>query len=264
MIMKQYIRVYWKLFFLNVTSLTAYRSGLISNLISSTVWALFPFISIFLLTANTPVLFGWRREEVIFLSTMYAVYYGVFQMVFAKNFLRLAVLINTGEIESFFLKPIDGQFLVSVSRVGVTAFVRVIIGIGFGYFFGKQLGISVSFIDGILLLIALFCSLMLLYAVWMNILLFLIWNPKLSNLVEVLFTISGMARYPSNMYRMVNETLMYVLLPLSLTTVVPVKILFHNISWQDYFLLGGVSIVLCGIARLFWLFAMRFYTSSSS
>lgn len=262
--MKHYLHVYRKLVSMNISSLLAYRSAFISNLISSTAWALFIFISIFLLTNKTPVLFGWRREEIILLSAIYSIYYGIFQCIFAKNFGEMAILIDNGEIESFFLKPIDAQFFTSLSKLGITAFIRVPIGIGFMYFFGKQLGISMSFFDGALFIIALCFSLAFLYALWMNVLLCLIWNPRLSNLVEVLFTVSGMSRYPGDMYRMTSEVLMYVLIPLTFTTVVPARILFHTAVWQEYVILIGATMVLYIVARKFWLFAIKHYTSASN
>lgn len=262
--MKQYIRVYGKLVSMNVSSLLAFRSAFIANLISSTAWASFTFFSIFLLTANVPVLFGWVRDQVIFLSAIYAVYYGLFQVLFAKNFGQLAVLIDNGELDGFFLKPIDAQFLTSLSRIGVTASIRIPMGIGFMYFFGRQLGVTLSLQHGIFFVVSLCCSLLLLYSVWMNILLCLIWNPRLSNLVEVLFTVSGMSRYPSEMYKATSEVLMYALLPLTLTTVVPVKLLFGTVSWQEYVLLVGLTLVFFITTRIFWLFATRFYTSASN
>jgi len=262
--MKKYLRIYKRLLQLNFAALVGYRANFVNNIISSVSWSLFSFISIFLLTSRTPVLFGWKREEIILLNGVYAVVIGLFHSIFSKNFEQLTHLIERAELDSILIKPADSQFQVSFQLFSYTALVRVVLGLLFVVYFSFSLHLpfSVSYVLGFFGL--LIVSLMLLYSIWLFILTFLIWNPQLSNLVVVLFSFSGMAKYPYDMYRRTGEVLAGVLLPLTLITVVPVHMLYQKIIWNEIGVFFFCTFLFFSIARWFWFFALKFYASGSS
>ena len=93
---------------------------------------------------------------------------------------------------------------------------------------------------------------------------FLIWFPRLTNIIDFLFTIDGMARYPSEMIKKLNPIILFFILPFTLSVATPVKVLVRGSFDGDIIYLIIISVGMSVVSRLFWLYALRHYTSASS
>ena len=93
---------------------------------------------------------------------------------------------------------------------------------------------------------------------------FLIWFPRLTNIIDFLFTINGMARYPSEMMKKLSPGILLFVLPFTLSVATPVKVLVRGSFDADILYLIIISIGMFVISRLFWLYALQHYTSASS
>jgi ABC-2 type transport system permease protein len=262
--MKKYLKVYLALIHLNFSALVVYRANVINNILGSTVWGVFSLVSIILLTSHTTSIFGWTREEILLLSGVYALFIGIFHTLFSRNFERLTYLIRLGMLDAILTKPLDSQFLVSTSIINFTSIIRIFLGVAFMWYV-----ISVAHMTITLPLIGLFCigigiGLLLLYSIWFIVATCIIWYPDLSNLIEFLYSFSNIGRYPREMYSHVNQFIFLFILPLTFMVIVPTKMLLTKLTVFDAFgLLIFAGLFFVG-SRLFWKFALRFYTSASS
>lgn len=261
--MKRYLKIYLYFLKLNFSVLIAYRGNFISNLISSLAWGIFSIISIVLLTSKSPQILGWNREEIIFLTATYALLIGLFHMIFSRNFERFSQLVHFGELDALLLKPMDSQFLVSFGIVNYMQFARVLIGFCFALFLTVHLNWQVGLLSLITYLILLFLGLMLLYSVWMIVLTSMIWHTHLSNLVEVMYTVSGIGRMPKEVFYEVNNFLFFILLPVTLTVNTPARAILQKPLFADMATMTLLTIGLFLFCRKYWHYALRFYTSAS-
>src|SRR3990170_3576317 len=212
--MARYIRIYQTLLHLNISALTAYRANFTTNVTSSITWALFSIFSIVLLTARTSEVFGWRREEILFLTAAYSILIGIFHMVFSKNFERFSRLVYYGQLDGILLKPVDSQFLVSFWLVNYASLFRIIFGVGFAAYLIHQYHIPVSPVSVVGFIVLVGVGLLLLYSVWFLVASLTIWYPRLSNIVQFMYSVSGMMRYPQEMYRQFAWYIFLFLLPI--------------------------------------------------
>ncbi len=262
--MKRYFRVYRAYAKMSLEALFAYRANFINSSISSVAWGVFSFVSIFLLTSKTSTIYGWKREEIIILTCGYQIMIGVFHTLFSKNFGYMAEVIEYAQLDGFLLKPIDSQFVMSMRWVNYTSIFRIFIGLIFLLYILQNFSIGLDpFITGIFFLLLL-VGLLLLYSVWFTVATVLIWFPRLSNIIELMFNVSGMTRYPGELYKHASEYLFLFLLPITLVVATPVKFLFRRTSIFDISELFLVAIIFFISSRKFWKFALRFYTSASS
>ena len=210
------------------------------------------------------MIFSWKREELLLLNGVYGIIIGVYHTMFSKNFERFSSIIHLGQLDSVLIKPIDSQFLLTFWLFGYASLSRIVIAFTYTAYIIRQLQISVSFIQIIYFFILMIFSLLLLYSIWFLVLTFTIWFTRLNNLVDLMFTITGSARYPQEMFRELTIYVFFFLFPLTLIMNIPTKLLIHRLQSTEILTFMVVALTLFIVSKKFWKFALRYYTSASS
>jgi len=109
----------------------------------------------------------------------------------------------------------------------------------------------------------LFLSVIILYSLWLMIMTLTVWYTKLSNLVDFLYEAHNVAKYPQEIYHGLNFVTYLVIFPLTLVVVIPTKALLQKVLLGDLLWPVITAVVLFYVARNFWKFALRSYTSAS-
>lgn len=248
----------------NLIRLFIYRTNFIGSLISSLGWGISSIISMLLLTSKINSAYGWSREELLILTGLYGIFIGLFHVIFSRNFSNLSRIINKAELDSYLLKPLDVQFSLSLWTVYYIGIFRVLLAAGFTAYIIYSSHIQIELINIISFFLVLPLSLLLLYSVWFIISTLLIWFPLLSNLTELLFHINDITRFPPEMYKRLSNVIVFMIIPLTFVVVTPLKVLLNKIIFGDIAGLFIFSLSLFFISRIFWKFALRYYTSASS
>lgn len=262
--MKRYIRVYTQLWKMSFRALLVYRANFLNSLMASLSWGIFSVLSILLLTSQTNSIYGWSKSDIILLTCGYQILIGFFHTLFSRNFERMAEVINWAQLDAFLIKPLDSQFALSVWQVNYTSIIRIILGIAFAIFFIRSSMIYTTAMGILLFAFLLGVGLILLYSLWFIVATLIIWFPRMSNVIELMYTVSGISRYPGEMYRNALGLGFFFLLPVTLIVTTPVRFLVAKVTPQDSILLMVFAFVFLFISRKFWKFALRFYSSASS
>lgn len=251
------------LMILNWKKLLTYRADLINSSTAHTIWASFTIFQMLLLTSKASSVFGWSRNELLILAGMYNIIYSFFYMFFARGFNQFSNTIHFGRLDGILTKPIDSQFIMTCLYVTYTHLIRFFLGLGFLIYVLNQMHLTITptLILGVIIL-CLF-SLMTIYSFWMIVMTLVIWFPKLSNLPDLLYQTNQVSKFPQEIYKGASTYLLFVLFPLTLIIVTPAKQLLHKVQLPDALLLMGFAITLFIVARFFWRYALRFYTSAS-
>lgn len=260
--MKRYLYIYKMLLQMNFATLLAYRANFINSVISSIGWGAFSVVSILLLTSKTTSVYGWSRNELLILTSVYNIFVGIFHMLFSRNFERFSTLIDYGQLDSLLLKPLDSQFSLSLWIFNYTSIFRIIFGAALVAYFIQSLHIAVSVFSIIEFFIFGIFGIILLYSVWFMATTLLVWFPRLSNIIDLLYSINGITRYPKEMFLGIGNIVTF-LLPVILVVTTPTKILFAKVEITDVVLLLFFSFCLFLVSRKFWFYALKSYTSAS-
>lgn len=262
--MKRYLKLYWHLMKINGAVLLEYRGALFTTFFAVILWAFFHIIMIILLTHKRNSFFGWTRDEMLLLSGSFSIFWGIFHVLFAHNFRRLSHLIDYGGLDYVLTKPLDSQFQISFWIVNyVTAF-RILLGLGVVWFVLAKNNIHPSLMEYAVYTLLGLWGTALVYSIWITISTILIWQPRLSNVIDLLYFISGMTRYPSEMASSIGNVSGLFLLPIFLALSTPSEFLIGRPSMTHVVVLLASTIFLFIIARYTWRNALRFYTSSGS
>lgn len=260
---KRYLRVYKVLLRLNLAQLLAYRANLINSCISHTIWGMFGLMAMFLLTSKNASIFGWTRNELLVIAATYNIVFGVFYGLFQRSFVEFSNTIHFGRLDSLLTKPIDSQFLLTSMYISYTHIIRLCIGFVFLGILLTQMQISITFWTILSFLLVLGISVLFIYSLWFLVLTITIWFTKLTNLVELLFQINGVTRFPPDVFKEAGLVIFLLCFPLSLIVIVPAKTLLQKLQLSDVGWLYLLAVITFYFSRLFWKYALRSYTSAS-
>jgi ABC-2 type transport system permease protein len=260
---KRYLKIYKTLIKLNIASTIAYRADFYSSLISSFGWSIYVISSMLLLTARTTNVFGWSREELLVAAGMYNVVFSVFYVLFSRNFNEFADTIHYGRLDGILMRPVDAQFLMTCQHMIFGNIVRFSLGTIFLFFMLFQLHIPITIVSILGFFALLAVSITIIYSLWMLVITITIWFTNLVNLVDLMYDINGVSRFPQEMFKSVSVFLLIAVFPLTLVVITPVKFLLHKMFVGDIVAPVVAAIGMFILSRFFWKFALRFYTSAS-
>ena len=205
---------------------------------------------------------GWKWEEAVAVLGMFMILDGLLNVLLAANLSSIVTHVRTGTLDFVLLKPLDSQFWLSTRRIRLDGIPDILLGLGLVVWSGIQAG--APWWGWLCLPVALALSTTILYSLWFILAATSVWFVKIYNLTEVLRGLCEAGRFPSSAYPGVWRTFFTFVVPVVFLTTVPAEVLLGraNPSWLAAFVLLAVGLFM--VSRLFWRFALRFYTSASS
>ncbi len=241
-----------------------FRADTLKGLLATILWGIFSFVAIYVLSANSKFVYGWSRQELFLLTGVNnIIVHGLFRTIADWNFEKMPYVIQHGELDSYLVKPIDSQFLISFLYIRLYGVVRIAISFILTIFILHQANISITYLTSLSFFVLLIFALIILYSMWYIIMTFLIWFPDLYNLPYVAYSADNLARYPQEVLWAIGIPVFYIFFPFTLVGSIPAKALLHKLSLQEALILIIVSCALLYTSRKFWKFALRYYTSAS-
>ncbi|MEK7605165.1 MAG: ABC-2 family transporter protein [Patescibacteria group bacterium] len=260
----QLLRVYKQLLSMNFSVLTAHRAAFANHLISGIIWGIFYFVVMLLLTNNVKSIFDWSKEEILLLAAILAIMIGIFNALFQANFDSFPNLVNKGKLDSYLLKPIDSQLILTMWNIKFFSLTRSLIGVIFIWYLTVYYHITFSWLGFAYAIPFMILGLGLYYSIWSIITTLTVWFDRATNIIELLHSLQGIMRMPPVVFREVNVVLYMAVLPLTIIAATPVGLVLKKSSASNLIILTVTSIIFMVACRKFWLFALRSYTSASS
>ncbi len=262
--MKRYFKILLILSQMAIKLFAQFRANTVGILFSTSIWSFLVLSTIFLTTRQVKTVFGYTPGELLALGATQIVFLGVFHTFVSKNIEKIPEYVNHGFLDSILLKPVDSQFLVSLTHHNFPALFRMVIGIYSLWYLQSVGSIQINGIYGVLgFSVALIFSLVLIYALWYILATLLVWFPQMDNIVEFLYHLNTASRYPIGFYQEFGLFLVILFGPFSIALTVPMRILTGKADMFEVGLLVVTTVTFLILSRLFWLYALRSYTSAS-
>ncbi len=261
---RRYVRIFREFFRACFVEELEYRSEFLGNLVSS-----FFGIGIAILTVNiffyqTDQLGGWAYADVLVLLGVFNTLRGLIDFALRPNMPRLLEHVRRGTLDYILTKPVDSMFYVSFRHLVFWRLIDVLLGLGvIGYGLMVKRYIP-SLFDVLIFLITIAASFVLIYSLWMMLMTTSFWVIRIDDLSFIFDSFFETARFPIGMYRgWVRVALTYVL-PAAVITNMPALSLLGKWNMATALIAVLLALVFLWLARRFWRFALRFYTSASS
>lgn len=205
---------------------------------------------------------GWRWEEALVVLGIFTLLQGFSSTFLAPNLNKIVDYVQQGTLDFVLLKPISSQFWLSTNTISPWGLPDIIFaGILIGYAGGK-LGLEVG--DYLLSAIPIAFGFASLYSLWFILGATSIWFVKIYNVTEVLRGLLEAGRYPMAAYPISYRFFFTFVVPVAFFTTVPAEAMLGRVQLGWLIGAGVLALGLLIVARFFWGFALRFYTSASS
>jgi ABC-2 type transport system permease protein len=254
-----------------------FRANYLIDLVTSVGWVAMNlgfYALIFTYTSSIGPDSGWGKYQFFLFIATGLIVNSLVEMLFMANADQFSELVRTGTLDFAMLKPIDTQFLVSLTRVDWSSLGNLALGVLLLFYSLFQLHYMPGILEILLYPFYLVCGVVICYSLMFSFAATTVWLGRNVTLLDFWFYMTIFSRYPMEIYRgrlgtPLRWTFTFIL-PVLVVVNVPARLLVRPISpqsWEDWFLMpfAVLAMVVCfAISR--WVFqrALRSYRSASS
>jgi ABC-2 type transport system permease protein len=275
--MKSYLRVFLTLARNSLVRDMTFRANFIIDLLTWMAWMLMNlvfYILIFRFTPEIGVGTGWTQYPFfIFIATSLLVN-SIVEMFFMMNMDELSELIRTGALDFALLKPIDTQFLVSLTKTDWSAIGNFFLGLCLLGYSLLKMGYVPQPWEMALYPVYIVCGVAIYYSLMVAMAATSVWLGRNLTLLDFWFSVTMFSRYPMEIYQgrwgtPLRRAFTFIV-PILLVVNVPARLLIRSLSpqsFQDWLLpifTILITFVSLGVARLIFKLALWSYRSASS
>ncbi len=208
----------------------------------------------------------WSKWEVILLLGTHQIVAQLFQAFFFVNISEIPELVRTGKLDSLLVLPIDSQFAVSSKQFSLDSILNALLGGIVVVVALSKLHVTPSIAAVILYLIALGFGVAIHYSIMLTLAAVSFWIIRAQGLVYGYFNFLHIARYPDVIFPTKFRFIFSWIIPVVIVSNIPARLLIKSFGQPTWLMLhliiaGSTAFVL---ARIFWRFALRHYSSASS
>lgn len=261
--MRRYGKIYKRFLISSLVRELEFKVNFYARILENGMWSLFSILLVLIIYRNTDSVAGWDSTEAFALIATHFMIGALSYMVF-PSLSEIPQHVRLGTLDFIITRPIDSQFWVSLRRInfaeiGAVAAAIAMMAYAFSIIDPKPLPIDL--VAYFLLVIA---AIVIFYAFQLILMTTAIWFVRVDNLFVFYEAARDVARYPIDIYNpRVKFTLTY-LIPVALLGSVPARALVGEPNWGLVWtglLYAAIAFI---IARKFWFFALRSYSSASS
>lgn len=205
---------------------------------------------------------GWTREESYLVVALFTLLDGITSSALSPNLSRIVSHVQRGTLDFILLKPLDAQFQLSTRNLTPWGFPNIVFALILIGYVGPR--IPLAWWAYPLGAVAVLLSILILYALWFMVATTTIWFTKIWNATEVLRSFIEAGKYPMSAYHPAVGFFFTFILPVAFLTTIPAELMRGTSGPRFLVIEAGIAAVLLTVSRVFWKWAMRFYTSASS
>ncbi|MBI3721816.1 MAG: ABC-2 family transporter protein [Fimbriimonas ginsengisoli] len=261
--MRRYWRIYRTFFVSSLVRELEFRANFMAQVAREFVWVGFVLLILLVIYRNADSIAGWSRGDTFVLAASTFQISAITAMFFT-SLMEIPQHVRLGTLDFIVTKPSDSQFTVSTRKFNFSqsgTFVAGVCMIVLGMRFAN-LHPSLAQWGAYVALMA--CSLAMYYSFILFLMTTGIWLVRVDNLWVLAEGVMQVARYPIDIYQARLRNFLTFGVPLAFISSVPSRQLVRGV---DPGMIGiGLAWAVGGLvlSRLFWVYAMRNYTSASS
>lgn len=261
--MRRYLRIYRHFLASSLVRELEFRANFFAKLLQNLAWLFFFLLILLVVYGNADEVAGWDRNEALVLGATSYLVYNLF-VAFCMSLLEIPEQVRRGTLDFIATKPVDSQFWVSLRRFNFDQIGAAVAGfamLGFGL---VQAKVSPDLGQWTAYSILVYSAILIFYSIQFALMTLGIWLVRVDNLWVLGETLWTITRYPVDIYSAAIQRFFVFVVPVAFLATVPTRQLLAAPDWG--WVAGGLSWGLAAFwaSRLFWLRAMRSYSSASS
>jgi len=221
-----------------------------------------------MLFGNTKEVGGWDGNRYLFFIGCYYLLEGTIETFFLSNCTEFSDLVRSGDLDTYLLRPIDEQFLITCRSIDWSTAPKLVLG---PVVMGVALWRLQSFeLDRAAAFVVLFlCSVAIAYSFLVLLTMTAVWLVRNQSLMELWWLLTTLMRYPKEIYGRTWWAMPiyyggWWLLPVLLIINVPASTMVNGLDWQNALWAVVAAVAMLAVSRWFFLLSLRSYRSASS
>lgn len=227
------------------------------------VWTFFFVMILLVIYSRTDSVAGWDRGDAMVLAATTFLLEAL-TSAFFFSLMEIPGHVRQGTLDFIITKPVDTQFWISMRKFNFDQIGTLLAGIGMvigGVILSHA---STNPAQWLAYWVLVFASLMIFYAFNLMLMTLGVWLVRVENLWVLGECIVQVARYPMDIYSGALQRVFVYFVPLGFLATIPSRQLVKGLD-LGMLALGAVwAVAFFFIARVFWLYATRHYSSASS
>lgn len=262
--MRRYFSMYWAFFKNCLVREMEFKSNFILYSLINLIWAVLALLTFVFIYDHVTEIDGWTLPQLLLLTATYYFFDRIFDAFFEINFFNFNNLVNRGELDFILIKPVSGQFLVSLRYFSFSSLIGAVsMGILIIYLIVKffwPVGLVNLCLYGLIILLAE----VIVYALWFSTLTLVFWWGNIDNIHHFFRPVYELVRIPIDITGPLLRPFLTLIIPLAFVATVPVQVITQPINiWLIMYGVFAAGFFLW-LSHRWWHFALRHYTSASS
>jgi ABC-2 type transport system permease protein len=220
-------------------------------------WVLFQHI---------PTLNGWIFEEVILITSMATISFGIWGMFFAgPTFWHVEHLIRSGDFDNYMTRPVKPLTFLLLESFDTDEIGTLLTGIAMFLYATSALGVTWSITTILMALIFFISGAVIITSTFIIFSTPSFWIVRGGAIGEIMFKLMDFIKYPLNIFNPIVMMFLTFALPLAFVSYYPAQVILQKgTTLYLGYLTPVVAIITFLIANKVWDFAMKKYTSTGS
>ena len=255
----------WKRFFvMAIAREIQYRANAISIILVGIAFIIVSILPVLLLFQFAGEVNGWNQDEVIALVGLFQVMTGIMETFIRPNMTRFTALVSEGDLDPVLLRPISSQFYVTFRWMSPASLFYVIAGAALLVIGLHRAGIQPSPAEILLATVIATCGMILLVCAWSALVYIVFWTISVASIAQLFDDLWTAGGYPVVFFPTPLRLFLTFVFPVAFATTIPVDLLTGRGHWWQPLLAVAVTVVVAGLIRMWWRYAIRSYASASS
>ena len=262
--MKRYARLYLYFLRFSFSKAMEFRVDFFFRFIMDCIYYLVNIFFFKVIYLHTPVLAGWREDEIMIFVGAYLLVDAINMTIFSTNLWWLPWLINKGELDYYLIRPVRPLFFLSLREFSANSFMNLIIAAGFFTYALNQYQGSFSAGDLLLFVLLILNGTILYFCIQMLTILPVFWTQSTRGFVDLFYTLGLAMERPHRIYKGFLKVLFTTLLPFALIASFPVQVFLEGADLMTMLHLTTVTGAFFFLLNFVWSKGLRNYSSASS
>lgn len=262
---RRYARIYSAMWQNSVIREMGFKANFILWILVELLWFSLQIGFFTVIYQHTDRIGDWSKWEAVLLIGASHFIQQLFQAFFFTNCSELSELIRTGKFDFMILLPVNTRFIVSLRKVDLGGFVNAATACLVMVYALNELHRVPSAAQLVGFIMLCIAGILIHYSLMFLLSSISFWTVRAQGIVWGYYNLFNIARYPDSTFRGLFRVVFTFVIPMTLVSNVPVKLLADRLSNPTEVLwLLGVGAICALLSEIIWRISLKRYTSASS
>ncbi len=263
--MRYYGGLFWSYLAQYAKTRLEYRWDFVAGLFTDLIYQSTAIIFLLVVFQQTPVLGGWRQEEVFFIYGYFLIPYALFGTLSSRIWSFSDQYIVRGELDRILLRPANALFQLILEGIELESLLATLTGAAIMVWAAARLDLQWQWHDPFAMVILIIGSTLVYFGIYLPLAAIAFWYDGRTGIMPLLWNVNNYGRYPVSIYNQVMRTLLTWVAPFAFVGFYPAAYFLRRGAFQTWALLTpAIGLAFCAVAYQIWKAGLRRYHGTGS